>query len=119
MWREYVSKRERTTNQSTKFQNSEVAWLTVLTSNFNKPSCRLLELFNKNLRKFSQLSELRKFSALAGFRTFQKSSALRQFPNYLDLENFSITELRKFLSTGKKLEKLRKFFFKSILRKFS
>ena len=41
MWREYVSKRERTTNQSTKFQNLEIAWLTVLASGFNKPSCRL------------------------------------------------------------------------------
>ena len=47
MWREYVSKRGRTTNQSTKFQNLEATWLTVLTSDFNKPSCRLLELFNK------------------------------------------------------------------------
>ena len=61
MWREYVSKRGRTTNQSTKFQNLEVAWLTVLTSNFNKPSCRLLELFNKKLRKISQFLDLAKF----------------------------------------------------------
>ena len=52
MWREYISKREITTNQSTKFQNLEVVWLTVLTSDFNKPSCRLLELFNKNLENF-------------------------------------------------------------------
>ena len=52
MWREYVSKRGRTTNQSTHFQNLEVAWLTVLTSNFNKPSCRLLEMFSKNLENF-------------------------------------------------------------------
>ena len=40
MWRAYVSKRERTIDQSTKFQNLEIAQLTVLTSDFNQ-GCRL------------------------------------------------------------------------------
>ena len=74
MWREYVSKRGRTTNQSTKFQNLEATWLTVLTSSnfsFNKPSCRLLKLFNKNLEKFT-ISGLSKISALTELRKFQK-----------------------------------------------
>ena len=88
MGREYVSKRERTTNQSTKFRNLEVAWLTVLTSNFNKPSCRLLELFTKKLSKNFTISELRKFSAAAELRKFQKSSELRKFVNYLDFRKF-------------------------------
>ena len=101
MKREYVSKRGRTTNQSTKFQNLKVAWLTVLIiSIFNKPSCKLLELFNKKLRKFFTISGLRKISALAGLRKFQKSG-LRKFLNCLDLENFSIAELRDFSIQGK------------------
>ena len=79
MWREYVSKRERTTNQSTKFQNLEVAWLTVLTSKFNKPSCRLLELFIKNLAKISQFLNL---------ENFQQLLDLEHFRSLLDLENF-------------------------------
>ena len=70
MWREYVSKRERTTNQSTKFQNLEVVWLTVLTSNFNKPSCRLLELFIKNLAKISQFLNLENFRSLLDLENF-------------------------------------------------
>ena len=36
-----AKERERATNQSTKFQNLEIVWVTVLTSNFNKPSCSL------------------------------------------------------------------------------
>ena len=48
-----MSKRERTTNQSTKFQNSKVTWLTVLTGSLRKPGCRLLKLSNKNLEKFT------------------------------------------------------------------
>ena len=40
--REYVSKRGRTTNQSTKFQNLEIAQLTELTSDFIKPCCKPL-----------------------------------------------------------------------------
>ena len=88
MWRAYMSKRGRTTNQSTKLQNSKVTWLTVLTSSLRKPGCRLLKLFSKNLEKFT-ISELRKF---------QKFSGLRKFLNYLDLENFSIAELRKISS---------------------
>ena len=65
MWREYVSKRGRTTNQSTKFQNSKAIWLTLLTGSFIKPSCRLLKLFNKNLEKNSQFLDLGKISALS------------------------------------------------------
>ena len=79
MWREYVSKRKRTTNQSTKFQNLEVAWLTVLTSNFIKPSCRLLELFTKYLGKISQFLDLENFQQLLN---------LENFRSLLDLENF-------------------------------
>ena len=45
--RNMSAKEGRTTNQSTKFQNLEATWLTVLTSDFIKPSCSLLELFNK------------------------------------------------------------------------
>ena len=101
MWREYVSKRGRTTNQSTKFQNLEVAWLTVLTSNFKKPSCRLLELFNKNLENFHNFWTWKISALVAGLRKFQKSSRLRKFLNFLDLENFSIAELRNFSIQGK------------------
>ena len=117
---ECVSKRGRTTNQSTKFQNFEATWLTVLTGDFPKPSCRLLKLFNKNLGKFT-ISGLSKISEL---RKFQKSSRLRKFLNYLDLENFSITELRKFSLQGKNLENfttsqyLDNFHDNSQLRKF-
>ena len=87
MWREYVSKRGTTTNQSTKFQNLKVAWLTVLTSNFNKLCCRLLELFNKNLEKFT-ISGLSIIPALTELRKFQKSSELRKFLNYFGLIKF-------------------------------
>ena len=69
----------------------------------NKPSCRLLELFNKNLENFT-ISGLSKISALTELRKFQKSSGLRKFLNYLDLENFSIAELRNFSIQGKNLE---------------
>ena len=82
----------------------------MLTSNFNKPSCRLLELFIKNLAKISQFLELRKFTAVAELRKFQNSSGLRKFLNYLDLENFSITELRNFSIQGKFGKKLRENF---------
>ena len=100
MWREYVSKRGRTTNQSTKFQNSKAIWLTVLTGSYIKPSCKLLKLFNKNLEKFT-ISGLSKISALSELRKFQKFSGLRKFLNYLDLANFNIAELRKFATQGK------------------
>ena len=78
MCREYMSKRERATNQSTKFQNSKVTWLTVLTGSYIKPSCRLLELSTKNLEKFMIL-ELSKISVFTELRKIQRS---------LDLENF-------------------------------
>ena len=78
MWREYISKRGRTTNQFTKFQNSKAIWLTVLTGSYIKPSCKLLKLFNKNLEKFT-ISGLSKISALSELRTFQK---------FLNLGNF-------------------------------
>ena len=102
MWREYVSKRGRTINQSTKFQNSKAIWLTVLTGSYIKPSCKLLKLFNKNLEKFT-ISECNKVSALSELRKFQKFSGLRKFLNYLDLANFNIAELRKFATQGKNL----------------
>ena len=90
-----MSKRGRTTNQSTKFLNSKVTWLTVFTGSLRKPSCRLLKLFSKNLEKFP-ISGLSKISAFSELRKFQKFSGLRKFLKYLDLENISIAELRKF-----------------------
>ena len=110
MWRAYVSKRGRTTNQSTKFQNSKVTWLTVLTGSFIKPSCKLLKLFNKNLEKFT-IPGLSKFSALSELRKFQKFSGLRKFLNYLDLAN-----LEKIFNTRKELRKSQD---KSRLKEFS
>ena len=95
MWRAYMSKRERTTNQYTKFQNSRVTWLTVLTGSLRKPSCRLLKFFSKNLEKFT-ISGLSKISAFSELRKFQKFSGLRKFLNYLDLRKIDIIELRKF-----------------------
>ena len=88
MWREYVSKRGRTTNQSTKFQNSKAVCLTLLTECFNKPSCRLLKLFNNNLEKFT-ISGLSKISALSELRKLLKFSGLRKFLNYFGLRKIS------------------------------
>ena len=88
-----MSKRGKTTNQSTKFQNSKAIWLTVLTGSLIKPSCRLLKLFSKNLEKFT-ISELSKNSALS--ELILKFSELRKFLNYLDLENFSMQNLENF-----------------------
>ena len=90
-----MSRRERTTNKYTNFQNSKVTWLTVLAGSLRKPGCRLLKLFSKNLEKFT-ISGLSKISTFSELRKFQKFSGLRKFLNYLDLENFSIAELRKF-----------------------
>ena len=53
MWRAYMSKRERTTNQSTRLQNSKVTWLTLLTGSLRKPGCRLFKFFSKNLEKYT------------------------------------------------------------------
>ena len=105
----------RTTNQSTKFQNSKTIWLTLLTSSFIKPCCQLLQLFNKNLEKFT-ISGLSKISALSELRKFQKSSELRKFLNYFGLSKFHITKLREFSTQAKGL---RKFQEKSRLKEFS
>ena len=93
MWRAICQqKRERTTNQSTKFQGLKVIWLKVLAGSFIKPSCKLLKLFNKNLEKFT-ISGLSKISALCKLRKFQKFSGLRKSLNYLDLANFTLQNL--------------------------
>ena len=85
---EHIWAKERATNQSKKFQNSKVTELTQLAGNKNKPSCRLLELFNKNLEKFT-IFGLSKISAFLNLETFHKFSGLRKFLNYLDLEKIS------------------------------
>ena len=78
MWRAYISIRGRTTNKSTKLQISKVAWLTVLTGCFNKPSSRLLKLSNKNLEKITILG-LSKILAFSQLRKIQRSLNLRNF----------------------------------------
>ena len=75
-----MSKRERTTNQSTKFQNSKVTWLPLLTGSYNKPSFKLLKWFNKNLEQFR----------ISGLRKISEFSELRKIQRFLKLGNFLI-----------------------------
>ena len=86
MWRAYMSKRGRTTNQSTKFQNSKVTWFTVLTVSLRKPGCRALKLFSKNLEKFT----------ISGLKRFQHYRAKKNCIISQHLQNFSIVELGRF-----------------------
>ena len=62
------------------------------------------------------ISGLSKISALTELRKFLKSLGLRKFLNYLDLAKFTLQNLEKFATQGKKL---RKFQDKSRLKKFS
>ena len=75
---ERIYKHKGENNKSTKFQNSKVNWLTVLTGSLRKPSCRLSKFFNKNLEKFT----------ISGLSKTLEFSEVRKFQKFLNLGNF-------------------------------